>query len=314
MASWQQTRKVNNDELLVRVKNTVGAWKSGTFLQLVCRPFSINSYCYSKVWFCTHSLDLRVCDIKAISSACKGWLYQDMLEKPSELLLNRPVEEGGLGLHHLQSKALASLITTFLQTAVHPSFQQSLYHSLLYRRHCLSDTSVPDIELPPYYSRHFSNIIKEVIEDSPLNPVRRSVRDWYRYLLERDVTMVKIDEDGRMEKKKCKVEEEDPASDWNLCHRLSRLKGLSPQVKSFNFKLLHRILPCKERLSQLLPATRPYCSLCPNQTPDSLLHSFFDCVRNREAAQYLLHLTRVYHPGIIPDQPLKLQFPHRCHI
>ena len=53
--------------------------------------------------------------------------------------------------------------------------------------------------------------------------------------------MVKIHEDGRMEKKKCKVEEEDPASDWNLCHRLSRLKGLSPQVKSFNFELLHRI-------------------------------------------------------------------------
>ena len=107
--------------------------------------------------------------------------------------------------------------------------------------------------------------------------------------------MVRIDEDGRMEKKKCKVEEEDPASDWNLCHRLSRLKGLSPQVKSFNFKLLHRILPCKERLSQLLPATRPFCSLCPNQPPDSLLHSFFDCDRNREASLYLLHLTRVYH-------------------
>ena len=119
--------------------------------------------------------------------------------------------------------------------------------------------------------------------------------------------MVRIDEDGRMEKKKCKVEEEDPASDWNLCHHLSRLKGLSPQVKSFNFKLLHRILPCKERLSQLLPATRPFCSLCPNQPPDSLLHSFFDCDRNREASLYLLHLTRVYHPGIRTDQILKLQ-------
>ena len=149
LASWQQTRKVNNDELSDRVKNTIGAWKSGKFMPLVSRPFSINSYCYSKVWFRTHSVDLRVSDVKAISSACKGWLYQDMLEKPSELLLHRPVEEGGLGLHHLQSIALASLINTFLQTSANPSFQQSPYHSLLYRRHCLQDNSVPDIELPP---------------------------------------------------------------------------------------------------------------------------------------------------------------------
>ena len=82
----------------------------------------------------------------------------------------------------------------------------------------MQDNSVPDIELPPYYSQHFFNTIKEVIECSPLNPVRMSVKDWYRYLLERNVTMNIIDEEGRMEKKKCKVEEEDPASDWMLSY------------------------------------------------------------------------------------------------
>ena len=129
LASWQQTRKVNNDEILSRIKSTVGSWKSGKFMPLVCRPFSLNSYCLSKAWFRTHSVDLRVEDIASYSSACKNWLYQDMLEKPSELLLYRPVEEGGLGLHHVKSKALASLISTFLQTAANPRFQQSLYHS-----------------------------------------------------------------------------------------------------------------------------------------------------------------------------------------
>ena len=103
LASWQQTRKINNDELQSRVKSTIGAWKSGKFLPLACRPFSVNSYCLSKVWFRTHSVDLRVGDIQAISSVCKSWIYQDMFEKPEELLLYRSVEEGGLGLHHIKS-------------------------------------------------------------------------------------------------------------------------------------------------------------------------------------------------------------------
>ena len=40
MASWQQTRKLNNNELI----------------PLVSRPFSLNSYCLIKVWFRTHSV------------------------------------------------------------------------------------------------------------------------------------------------------------------------------------------------------------------------------------------------------------------
>ena len=198
MASWQQTRKLNNDELLRRVKSTIGAWESGKFLSLVCRPFSLNTYCLSKVWFRTHSVDLREGDISAISGACKSWLYQDMFEKPGELLLYRPVEEGGLGLHHVKSKALAGLIVTFLQTAANPLFQQSLYHNLLYRRHCLDDATAPDLVPPPYYSRNFFGIIKEVIESTPLNPVHMTVKQWYRHLLEKDVTMEVIDEEGKM--------------------------------------------------------------------------------------------------------------------
>ena len=71
--------------------------------------------------------------------------------------------------------------------------------------------------------------------------------------------------------------------------------------------LLHRILPCKERLSQLLPTTSPICNLCQAQQPDSLLHAFFNCDKNREAAQYLLHLTRVYDSRVSNERVLKLQ-------
>ena len=110
-----------------------------------------------------------------------------------------------------------------------------------------------------------------------------------------------------MRQKKCKVEERDTENDWPLSYHLSRLKGLSPQVKSFNFSLLHKILPCKERLSQLLPASSPTCNLCQAQQPDTLQHSFFDCEKNREAYRYLLHLTRVNDSRVSCERVLKLQ-------
>ena len=50
-ASWQSTRKLNHDELQTSVQNCINSWKSGKFMPLVSRPFSINTYCLSKVWF-----------------------------------------------------------------------------------------------------------------------------------------------------------------------------------------------------------------------------------------------------------------------
>ena len=89
------------DRVTVYFLKNINSWKSGKFMPLVCRPFSLNSYVLSKAWFRSQSVDLRAGDITAYTSACKSWLYQDMLEKPSELLLYRPTEDGGLGLHHV---------------------------------------------------------------------------------------------------------------------------------------------------------------------------------------------------------------------
>ena len=86
-ATWVQTRKENNDQLVSRVKDKLGSWKSRKFMPLVSRPFSVNSYGLSKLWFRAHSVDLRAGDISTVTSLCKSYIYQDMLEKPNELVL-----------------------------------------------------------------------------------------------------------------------------------------------------------------------------------------------------------------------------------
>ena len=224
-------------------------------MPVVCRPFSVNAYALSKVWFRTHSVDLRMGDIRTIKSQCKSYVYQDMLEKPSELVLYRKVEDGGLGLHHCRCKALASLITTFLQTASNPRFQQSLYHNCLFRYYCLGEVDLPKPELPPYYSQQFFDTIRKVIQDTPLNPIHMSLKQWYYFLLEEEVTMEVVNE--VQTKKVSRVEALHPDNPWENAYHFSRLKGLPTETRSFNFKLLQGILPVSERSESHSPKYSP---------------------------------------------------------
>ena len=85
-ATWGKTRKTNGDMIQSRVSNTINAWKSGKFMDITSRPWSLNSFVLSKVWFKCHTVDLRVVDTNSITSKVKSWLFQDLLEKPNELV------------------------------------------------------------------------------------------------------------------------------------------------------------------------------------------------------------------------------------
>ena len=93
-------------------------------MPLISRPWSINCFALSKIWFRCHSVDLRVVDVKEISTSIKSWLYADMFEKPSEAVMVRPASYGGLGVFSIKFKALASLIRSFLETAANPQFRR----------------------------------------------------------------------------------------------------------------------------------------------------------------------------------------------
>ena len=136
-STWTQTRKANGDIVQQRVINTISSWKAGKFMPLTMRPCSINCYVTSKVWFRCGSVDLRVADTSAISSSVKSWLYADLLEKPSEAIMCRPINFGGLGVINVKFKAQAMLIRTFMETAANPQFRNNLLHSVLFRYHVL---------------------------------------------------------------------------------------------------------------------------------------------------------------------------------
>merc|ERR1712055_207246 len=212
-SNWSQTRRANGEIVKKNLSNTINPWKGGKFMPITSRPWSLNSFALSKVWFKCNSIDLRVGDIKAISSNIKSWLYVDLSEKPSEYIMCRPICHGGLGIISPKHRSLACLIRTFLETATNPKYKRNQYHAILYRFHVLEETNLHDPGYPPYYPSMFFAMIKKVKKDSLLNISTMTISQWTRLLVEDNLTM-HTNEDQSREYIPFKAENASPNTDW----------------------------------------------------------------------------------------------------
>ena len=97
-----------------KVNVTVNNCKSGKFMDLTSK-LTVNTYVISKCLLISHSVHLRISDISNLSSKVKSWVFQDILEKPQELVLFMVAL-----VCSVFYKSLACLIRTFMETVVHP--------------------------------------------------------------------------------------------------------------------------------------------------------------------------------------------------
>ena len=150
------------------------------------------------------------------------------------------------------------------------------------------------------------------MENTPLNPVRMSVKDWYRYLLEERVThshSVPGDLASPLELVMSRAEESSPEHNWPAIYELCHRKGLDPEKKSFCFKLVNSLLDYKERLAQLPPYPSPACQLYPAPQPvETPSHYFFDCPHNTEAGTAIITLIRPF------DQTISIKKALKCEV
>ena len=271
-------------------------------MPLTRRPHSLNCYALSKLWHRCTTIDLRVGDISFINKQAKSWLYADLLEKPEELALCHQPADGGLGLYHVEQRALANQINCFLETACNPSFRRNQYHHTLYQYFVL-DENVPQPLKPPYFREDFFQIIRR-INATPLNTSRITVKEIYRFLMD-DFTMT--EEAGRQSLKPLRIERAAPAVSWDKTWQLARQSMLGPSLTSFLFKLLHNILPTAERTARILPNQSPKCNKCREEENETLLHAFFQCPGNQRVTESLLVGLRSITPSLTPFNILAFQ-------
>ena len=105
----------------------------------------------------------------------------------------------------------------------------------------------------------------------------------------------------------CRAELSSPNADWDLCWRMCRLRGLSSDLDSFNFKLLHGLLVTKKRQHHLNPRSSPICSHCNHQVEEDLDHALVQCSYNDGVGLSLVNIAGIYIPDINTSSLLRLE-------
>ena len=242
-----------------------------------------------------------------ISSQVKGWLCKDLLQKPSELVLHRSCEEGGLGLLHVSIRALALRARSFMETAANPSFRHSLLHETLYHYHVLGDRSLPDPGFLPYYDEDFFMMLRNYRDNVNISVVTN--REWYKLLLDDRILMSPATDNSPPTLLPVRAELLSPETDWPRSWTRMRIKGISSHLTSFLFKLLHLLLPVQSRVMRL-GADRDNaagcCLLC-KEPDEDLFHAFFSCPASRLAGLATLGWAQQLDPTLTPDMALRLE-------
>ena len=301
-ALWSVTRRKNGEMVRQKVQKICGSWRAGKFLPLTQRPFSINTFALSKIWFRVSSVNLRESDFKSIDSSIKKWLYSDLFFKPEVMVLFRKVKQGGLALTSCRHKSLAFLIKTFLDLAANPMYVKSLYLNAIYRVYVLKENlSAPPP--PPYYSTSFFETI--IGASNAGNCIEKmTVKQWYNFLIETHVT-----NDHEQSLLPCRAERMNPDANWNIVWSNVRMPVIPNASKSFAWKLVHDLLPTENRLFAASSVSSNKCKAsCPGDPIADLEHCFFDCQLTNELGMWLLNIFKRVIPHSNPRVILNLEF------
>ena len=259
-AKYVTTRQQNGEDLIKIVKNKIDLWKTGKFVPLTSRPWSLNTYILSKIWYRTSSIDSKEGDCKRILSLCKSWLYQNNLVKPTEILIFRNILEGGLGMFNISAKAKANLIVSFLQTAVEGDYTTFPYHAALFE-YFVEKKKTKSIINPPYYSQSFFQTISSAIEEDS-SAIHWKTKDWYTHLIKKNYTHYWDPMEQKMMLIPSRIEIIYPQFDHNFAAAFIRQPNLTPRIRSYLFMMKNDLLPTKERLFRLKKVNNSNCDIC----------------------------------------------------
>ena len=214
----------------------------------------------------------------------------------------RQVELGGLGVYNVKVRAMAMLIHTFLAQAISPRFATNQYLHSLYRWHVLEHRDLPNPGRPVI----FFAIIKDVKDNTPLNEMWVTVKQWYQLLMEKGITHTSDNPDSPPIVILSKIEERHPTVDFPTVYHLTRLFWLSPEQKSFIFKMVQSLLPTRERLARLGKVPTNTCLHC--DAEDTTAH-LLTCTFSLEVTNPLLNCLRSYFDNLTPEDIVILNIP-----
>ena len=272
-----KTRAANGQELVGRVQRKLNIYKSGRHSPLICKPYTANIFLLSKISYRSGVTCLKASDIQKMQTALKQWICQELLQKPSEVLLYREKCEGGLELVNVTARAYANVIKNFLDLSHSQSKNTSLYMNAVFRAHVLEEEDMKKVvKKPTFFTQLVYDSIKEAFEEEGDSIFSLSTKAWQLRLTRRLVTHSTDPQSGLTSLILSNQEEKMQSADWADIWANMRCPGLSPTEQSFLFKMVNGLLPSKSKLLRFGIEENDQCFFC-NEKDDK--DHFLSCTQ-----------------------------------
>ena len=111
-----------------------------------------------------------------------------------------------------------------------------------------------------------------------------TIKQWYKTLLN-DQILMNEEQDSLPQLIPCRVELLNPGCNWQATWSNVRMKGLTSELMSFLFKLVHQLLPSRNRIARMNVGgtSDNRCLLCNTNSEENFIHAFFMCPNNHIA-------------------------------
>ena len=234
----------------------------GTIFQKV---YFVNTYLFSKIWYIAQCFKLENKMLCTILSKALSFIFAGENERPVRVVNFRPKEWGGLGLIHPTIKAKALLI-------------RNTYLDFMAQKCSIND---------PYVARNLYGYSEEFVRIYTEGLVLAPVKEIYNFLLKdvlyRNGSIIP----SRNEKKSENIK-------WSVVFtNMSNIKGLTPDEKSFAWKISQDLLPVGARLHRKNADRKCLVNLGNDricQELQTLEHFFVKCERVKSMGQSLIFI------------------------
>ena len=298
-------------------QRTLFAWESRTLCTLQQLVDVAQIFALSKLWYVAQVLPLPSTVLKKIESSLSNFIFQGMHERIKLSELENTIEQGGLGLTCVATKAQCLLLKQSLRV-LEKSGRISYFHLGYWLGLSLKEPLPELIE--------YGKVNQTLLRHYPIHSaILEALEEGF---LREDYNPRKLQEATTKSIYKSRIADvilppkvglKFPSVDYqNLVYPCLAYKILEPESKDILFCIIHGIVYNKERIYQQGRSQDPYCPLpeCHGKVQD-LKHIFCSCFLVKEAWTWLLsklHQNLPATPDVLVTsytnlEFLKLQFP-----
>ena len=168
---------------------------------------------------------------------------------------------------------------------------------------------IPQPPKYPYYTDDFFESIQRAVQ-SGKEVASMTCKDWTIFLTS-EIIMESVDQGNGVLRERlipCRAEALAPNHNWEKTWSCARLKGLDSECITFLWRLIHQILPTRDRLFRLKMPNIDNSDCLNCHVEENTFHVFAQCKENRIAFEWLFEKLKMCTIDLTEESVFLLDF------